>query len=104
MTSHTGSGATTTPPGPALQALLERLPDAKLLARFVELDAANEGKDLSFLGWFRRELATAGRAPTQRAARSGRGTGDLAPGFTTTLSILRARVAATRAGRARRAD
>jgi hypothetical protein len=31
--------------------------------RFVELDAANEGKDLSFLWWFRRELAKRGRLP-----------------------------------------
>jgi hypothetical protein len=53
-------------PGPALQALLDRLPDAELFARFVELDAANEGKDLTFLWWFRRELAIAGRSPTHR--------------------------------------
>ena len=53
-------------PAQALQALLERLPDAELFARFVELDAANEGKDLTFLWWFRRELAIAGRSPTLR--------------------------------------
>src|SRR6185437_5781635 len=41
-------------PEPALRALLERLPDLELFARFVELDAANEGKDLTFLWWFRR--------------------------------------------------
>jgi hypothetical protein len=45
------------------RALLERLPDAQLFARFVELDAANEGKDLTFLWWFRRELAIAGQLP-----------------------------------------
>jgi hypothetical protein len=48
-------------PEQALRPLLERLPDAELFARFVELDAANEGKDLTFLWWFRRELALAGR-------------------------------------------
>jgi hypothetical protein len=50
-------------PEQALQSLLERLPDPELFARFVELDAANEGKDLTFLWWFRRELAIAGRLP-----------------------------------------
>jgi hypothetical protein len=48
-----------------LEALLQRMPDLDLFARFVELDAANEGKDLTFLWWFRRELAIAGRLPTQ---------------------------------------
>jgi len=52
-------------PRQALWPLLERLPDPELFARFVELDAANEGKDLTFLWWFRRELAIAGRLPTQ---------------------------------------
>jgi hypothetical protein len=51
-------------PERALRPLLERLPDPELFARFVELDAANEGKDLTFLWWFRRELAIAGRLPT----------------------------------------
>lgn len=51
-------------PEQALRPLLERLPDAELFARFVELDAANEGKDLTFLWWFRRELTIAGRLPT----------------------------------------
>jgi hypothetical protein len=51
-------------PEQALQPLVERLPDVELFARFVELDAANEGKDLTFLWWFRRELAIAGRLPT----------------------------------------
>jgi hypothetical protein len=51
-------------PEQALQPLLERLPDPELFARFIELDAANEGKDLTFLWWFRRELAIAGRLPT----------------------------------------
>jgi hypothetical protein len=48
-------------PEHALGPLLERLPDIELFARFVELDAAGEGKDLTFLWWFRRELALAGR-------------------------------------------
>jgi hypothetical protein len=51
-------------PEQALRTLLRSLPDGELLARFVELDAANEGKDLTFLWWFRRELAIAGRLPT----------------------------------------
>jgi hypothetical protein len=51
-------------PEQALRTLLGRVPDGELLARFVELDAANEGKDLSFLWWFRRELAIAGRLLT----------------------------------------
>ena len=50
-------------PEHALRRLLDRLPDRELFARFVELDAANEGKDLTFLWWFRRELAIAGRLP-----------------------------------------
>jgi hypothetical protein len=53
-------------PDQALKALLDRLPDAELFAQFVELDAANEGKDLTFLWWFRRELAIAGRSPRHR--------------------------------------
>jgi hypothetical protein len=51
-------------PEQALRLIVERLPDVGLFARFVELDAANEGKDLTFLWWFRRELAIAGRLPT----------------------------------------
>jgi hypothetical protein len=51
-------------PEQALRTLLGSVPDGELLARFVELDAANEGKDLTFLWWFRRELAIAGRLPT----------------------------------------
>jgi hypothetical protein len=50
-------------PEQALQTLLERLPDPELFARFIQLDAANEGKDLTFLWWFRRELAITGRLP-----------------------------------------
>ena len=50
-------------PEQALQPLLARLPDTELFARFIELDAANEGKDLTFLWWFRRELAITGRLP-----------------------------------------
>jgi hypothetical protein len=49
----------------ALQPLLARLPDIELFARFVELDAANEGKDLTFLWWFRHELAIAGLLSAQ---------------------------------------
>jgi hypothetical protein len=45
----------------ALVELLERVPDPELFAQFVELDAANEGKDLTFLWWFRRVLVAAGR-------------------------------------------
>jgi hypothetical protein len=52
-----------------LQRLLKRLPDLELFARFVELDAANEGKDLTFLWWFRRELAIAGRLPSHPRIR-----------------------------------
>jgi hypothetical protein len=55
-------------PEPALRSLLERVPDLELFARFVELDATNEGKDLTFLWWFRRELAIAGQLPTHRAS------------------------------------
>lgn len=51
-------------PQQALRILIERLPDPELFVRFVELDAANERKDLTFLWWFRRELAIAGRLPT----------------------------------------
>lgn len=54
-------------PEGALARLLERLPDVELFARFVELDAANEGKDLTFLWWFRRELAMTGQLPSHRA-------------------------------------
>jgi hypothetical protein len=55
-------------PERALQPLLARLPDIELFARFVELDAANEGKDLTFLWWFRRELAIAGLLPAHNEA------------------------------------
>ena len=54
-------------PEQALQTLLGRLPDLELFAHFVELDAANEGKDLTFLWWFRRELAITGRLPAHPA-------------------------------------
>jgi hypothetical protein len=47
----------------ALASMLARVPDVELFARFVELDAANEGKDLSFLWWFRRTLAKRGLLP-----------------------------------------
>jgi hypothetical protein len=53
-------------PEQALRLLLEQLPNPGLFARFVvELDAADEGKDLTFLRRFRRELAIAGRLPHQ---------------------------------------
>jgi hypothetical protein len=50
-------------PEDGLTAVLARIPDPELYARFVELDASTEGKDLSFLWWFRRELARAGLLP-----------------------------------------
>ena len=56
------------PPDKALRPLLNQLPDLELFARFVELDAANEGKDLTFLWWFRRELAIQGQLPKQPAS------------------------------------
>jgi hypothetical protein len=43
------------------------VPDRALFARFVELDAANEGKDLTFPWWFRRELAIVRQLPTHPA-------------------------------------
>lgn len=52
----------------ALQQLLAAIPDRALFARFVELDAASEGKDLSFLWWFRREMAKRGELPARAAA------------------------------------
>jgi hypothetical protein len=57
-------------PETALRPLLKRLPDPELFARFVELDAANESKDLTFLWWFRRELAIHGRLPRHPAGSS----------------------------------
>ena len=56
-------------PRQRLQRLLKRLSDLDLFARFVELDAANEGKDLTFLWWFRRELAIAGSLPSHPRTR-----------------------------------
>jgi hypothetical protein len=41
------------------QQVLDRVADPALLARFVELDASTEGKDLSFLWWFRRHTLDA---------------------------------------------
>jgi hypothetical protein len=55
-------------PEKALRPLLKQLPDLELFARFVELDAANEGKDLTFLWWFRRELGIQGQLPKQPAS------------------------------------
>ena len=57
-------------PREALRPLLKAMPDVELFARFVELDAANEGKDLTFLWWFRRELAIAGWLPMHPAMTS----------------------------------
>lgn len=54
-------------PEPVVRRLLEQVPDGELFARFVELDAANEGKDVTFLWWFRRELAMTGQLPSHRA-------------------------------------
>jgi hypothetical protein len=64
-------------PEPALQSLLGRVPDLGLFAHFVELDAANEGKDLTFLWWFRRELAITGRLPTHPATGPDGDAGDV---------------------------
>ena len=64
-------------PEKALQPFLKQLPDQELFARFVELDAANEGKDLSFLWWFRRELAIQGQLPKQPASGSDGETADV---------------------------
>ena len=47
----------------AFDEALARIPDVALFVRFVELDASTEGKDLSFLWWFRRELARRGALP-----------------------------------------
>jgi hypothetical protein len=41
------------------QQVLDRVADPALLARFIELDASTEGKDLSFLWWFRRHTLDA---------------------------------------------
>jgi len=50
-------------PDAGLERVLERIPDVELFARFVELDASSDGKDLSFLWWFRRRLAARGLLP-----------------------------------------
>jgi hypothetical protein len=52
----------------ALQPLLARLRDIELFPRFVELDAANEGKDLTFLRGAPRSAA--GGQPVIRSARA----------------------------------
>jgi hypothetical protein len=44
----------------ALETLMARLPDAELFIRFVELDAATEGKDPTFMLWLRNELGLRG--------------------------------------------
>ncbi len=51
-------------PDTALAPVLARIPDVELFARFVELDASTEGKDLTFLWWFRRGLVRAGLCRT----------------------------------------
>jgi len=58
-------------PHDALAPLLARVADPELFARFVELDGATDGKDLTFLWWFRRELALAGALPHGVVPRSG---------------------------------
>jgi hypothetical protein len=50
----------------ALHALLRRVPDAELFLRFVELDAATDGKDPGLLAWVRAAMGG------PRAARSAR--------------------------------
>ena len=64
-------------PEKALRPLLKQLPNLELFARFVELDAANEGKDLTFLWWFRRELAIQGQLPQQPASEPDGKTADV---------------------------
>jgi hypothetical protein len=54
---HTHAG------GEALVHVIARIPDRELFVRFVELDASSEGKNLTFLWWFRRELAGRGLLP-----------------------------------------
>jgi hypothetical protein len=44
----------------ALETLMARLPDTELFIRFVELDAATEGKDPTFMLWLRNELGLGG--------------------------------------------
>jgi hypothetical protein len=51
-----------TQPG-ALETLMARLPDRELFIRFVELDAATEGKDPTFTLWLRNELGFRGLLP-----------------------------------------
>jgi hypothetical protein len=47
----------------ALEAMLVRIPDIDLFARFVEIDGSTDGKDPEPVDWFRREL-------TRRRGRS----------------------------------
>jgi hypothetical protein len=44
----------------ALETLIARLPDTELFIRFVELDAATEGKDPTFMLWLRNDLGLRG--------------------------------------------
>ena len=41
---------------PAYEEMLERIPDAALFMRFIELDGSTEGKDPEPIRWFREEL------------------------------------------------
>ena len=64
-------------PADGLERLLERIPDVELFARFVELDASSDGKDLTFLWWFRRRLAALGLLPAHgRLSTVGRDEGE----------------------------
>jgi hypothetical protein len=49
-----------------LEKLMARLPDAELFIRFVELDAATEGRDPTFMLWLRSELGRRGLLPPRR--------------------------------------
>ena len=64
-------------PDAGLERVLERIPDVELFARFVELDASSDGKDLSFLWWFRRRLAARRLLPAHdRLSTVGRDDGE----------------------------
>jgi hypothetical protein len=53
----------------ALDGLLARLPDTELYLRFVELDSTTEGKEPTFVVWFRNELGRRGLLPAGRRCR-----------------------------------
>jgi hypothetical protein len=52
----------------ALEAILGRIPDRTLYLRFVQLDAATEGKDASLLAWLRHVLGARSLWPTGATA------------------------------------